>query len=570
MDKPSRLLYGINDKPPFFTAFMLALQYVLLNLGSIMLTPIIIGNVCGLTSLEVEYMVFVTILVCAVSTFIQVKRWAGIGSGYLMILGPSGAFLSCSMMAVNMGGLPLLGGMTLLSAPLEAGIAFCLRFVRKIFTPALGGTVIMLVAVLMVPISFALWSGEKADPLFCSPAYFVCGLVPVLIILGSYLSDKAWVRLWSPIIGMLLGVAVAYPFGIADFSRLGQYPLLAVPRMGWPGIDLSLRHLPLFITFLMATLASTIETFGDTVALQNVSEEKFGKIQYDRVQGGMYVDTVGSMLSGLACTTANTTYSTVMPVIQLTRVSSRYVGYLCAVIIGVCAFLPKFAYFFLCIPNPVLGGMSVALMAILFGEGFKVAASAEMNAENGVVIGVGMGMGLLAVTGGFFPNLFPPQFRFVASDIITMGGLSALVLNSFFIYKVRKTEKLRIAADLTLLGDLRERVEVFKGRFRMTERQLYALQLACEEVFSFFCAQNPATAQLAFRWKYHPDYIITEIYTTGELTDVDTPPDLSGVMAMDEASVQALGLLLLARVATNVEHATIGGHHYISFRVPAQ
>jgi hypothetical protein len=60
-----------------------------------------------------------------------------------LILGPSGAFL-LQHVAVNMGGQPQLGRMTQLSAPLEAGIAFCLRFVRK-FTPALGGTVIMLV-----------------------------------------------------------------------------------------------------------------------------------------------------------------------------------------------------------------------------------------------------------------------------------------------------------------------------------------------------------------------------------------------------------------------------------------
>jgi hypothetical protein len=281
----------------------------------------------------------------------------------------------------------------------------------------------------------------------------------------------------------------------------------------------------------------------------------------------MYVDAVGSMLGGVAASFANTTYSTIMPIIQLTRVSARVVGYYTALMLALVAFLPKIAYFFISIPDPVMGGLSIGLMIILFGEGFKVAASAELNTENGLVIGIGLSMGLLASLGKFFPGLFPEQFRFMASDVITIGGLSALILNLFFVFKIRKTETLTVTADIHHLSEMHDKIIAFEDRFRLTEKQKFALQLACEEVFAFYCELNPTSANLIFRWKYHPDYIITEIAAHGKLNDVDINPDPAQFSKLSEENLQELGLYLLAKVATNIEHIQIDGYQYVQFRI---
>ncbi len=570
MAKSGSLLYGIDDNPPASVSLLLGLQYVLLNIGGMIIMPIIITNACGLETGQTEYLIFGTLLVSAVTTFIQIYRIGRIGSGYLMILGPSSAFIACSISAVQLGGLPLLGIMTLLSAPLELAMSYLLRFTRKVFTAALSGTVIMLVAVMVIPLTISMWTGQPDDPRYCSPPYFISGLVPLAIILGSYLSDRNGFRLWSPIIGTLVGIGVAMAFGIDDFSSLRRYPILALPGQGWPGIELNLgwHHLPLLLAFLMATVASSVETIGNTVALQNISEGKISKIKYDRIQGGLNVDAAGSMLAGLVGVPANTTYSNIMPIIQLTRVSSRVVGYYAAVILAMIAFLPKIAYLFLSIPNPVMGGVTIGLMAILFGEGFKVAASSELSTENGIVIGTGMSFGLLACIGRFFPALFPEQFRFLASDVITVGGMIALMFSIIFACKIRKSESLILPADPKCLPDLHEKIDSFQDRFRMSHKQKYALQLACEEVFSYYNQQNDPQAGLKFQWKYHPEYIITEIISRGgNLNEVDVCPDPARLISLNEESLRDLGLFLLSKVAVNIEHSIIDGYHYIQFRI---
>jgi hypothetical protein len=78
-------------------------------------------------------------------------------------------------------------------------------------------------------------------------------------------------------------------------------------------------------------------------------------------------------------------------------------------------------------------------------------------------------------------------------------ALSALVLISHHL-QVLKTEKLRIAADLTLLCDLRERVEVFKGRFRMTAELKCASACLRGGVLVLLRAE-PGHGAVAFRWK---------------------------------------------------------------------
>ena len=61
--------------------------------------------------------------------------------------------------------------------------------------------------------------------------------------------------------------------------------------------------------FRSVTLVGTIESVGDAMAVQRVSERRLKKIDDHRVQGCLYADGVGNALAGLTGTVPNTTYS---------------------------------------------------------------------------------------------------------------------------------------------------------------------------------------------------------------------------------------------------------------------
>ena len=116
----------------------------------------------------------------------------------------------------------------------------------------------------------------------------------------------------------LLGPADNLVREMTNFNAAGWFGL---PQADWPGIEMRFQadHWPVFIAFLIATVAGTIETVGDVVAVQKVSKRNFRKVDYDSVQGALYADGVGNFLAGLAGTTPNTTYSTRISVLALAR-----------------------------------------------------------------------------------------------------------------------------------------------------------------------------------------------------------------------------------------------------------
>ena len=93
------------------------------------------------------------------------------------------------------------------------------------------------------------------------------------------------------------------------------------------------------------------------------------------MQGAVTADGVGNLLSGLAATVPNTTYSSSVSITAITGVAARTVGVYIGVAFIVLAFLPKFMALILAIPGPVVGAYTIVLMATLFVLGMRVVSA---------------------------------------------------------------------------------------------------------------------------------------------------------------------------------------------------
>ncbi len=97
--------------------------------------------------------------------------------------------------------------------------------------------------------------------------------------------------------------------------------------------------------------------------------------QFRAVQGAVTADGVGNLLSGLAATVPNTTYSSSVSITAITGVAARTVGVYIGIAFIVLAFLPKFMALILAIPGPVVGAYTIVLMATLFVLGMRVVSA---------------------------------------------------------------------------------------------------------------------------------------------------------------------------------------------------
>ena len=282
-------------------------------------------------------------------------------------MGTSGAFIAVCVVALEQGGPAMMASLIVVSSLFQFLMAARLSLLRRIFTPVVAGTVIMLVAATVMPIVFDTMkdvpdgTSEAAAP--------VVALATLATIAALVLRAPAAWRLWSPLIGIVVGCAVAVPFGMYDMQQVTEAPWIGVPFGSWPGFDLTLgaEFWALLPAFIVVTIVGAIETVGDGVAIQRVSRRRPRATDFRVVQGALNADGVGNLLSGIAGTLPNTTYSSSISLAEVTGIAARRVGIVIGIIFVALAFFPKVAALLIAIPGPVLA----AYVTILIGPALR-------------------------------------------------------------------------------------------------------------------------------------------------------------------------------------------------------
>jgi xanthine/uracil permease len=132
--------------------------------------------------------------------------------------------------------------------------------------------------------------------------------------------------------------------------------------------------------WLVATLASTLETMGDLTATARLSGKRTdGQYFAERMRGGLNGDAVGSFISALIGTLPNTTFSQNNGLISLTGAHDYRAGVAAGValmLIGVCS---KFAGCLRSVPLPVMGGVFSVLFALVALSGVRMICESDLQ-----------------------------------------------------------------------------------------------------------------------------------------------------------------------------------------------
>ncbi len=420
--------YAADEKPPAPLAFGLGLQLAMLTIAGIVLTPSIVIRAGGGSDTYLSWAAFAAVAVCGVTTIVQAVRVGRIGAGYVLLMGTSGAFIAVCIGAMAQGGPALLATLVIISSFFQFALAARLSLVRRIFTPSVAGTVIMLIAVTVMPIIFdMLGKAPEGAPALAAP---VSAGVTIAAIVGIALAAKGVWRLWAPVIGVVVGSAAGGAFGIYDFARVAEAAWIGFPEGGWPGFDLDFgpAFWALLPAFVLVTLVGAIETVGDSIAIQHVSWRERRAVNYRAVEGAVAADGMGNLLSGLFGTIPNTTYSTSISVTELTGVAARRVGVAVGLIFLVLALLPKALAIVLAVPGPVVAAYATVLLAMLFVVGMRIVVQDGIDYRKGIVVGVSFWIGVGFQNGVIFPEYFAEFAGGLLQNGMTAGGAAAIFL----------------------------------------------------------------------------------------------------------------------------------------------
>ena len=473
--------YQPDDKPPLPLTAGLGLQFAILSIAAIVLTPAIVIRAAGESESYVTWAVFAAAAVCGVSTILQAVRLGRIGAGYVLLMGTSGAFIAVCVAALVQGGPGLLATLVVASSLFQFLLAGRLSLFRRLLTPTVAGTVLMLIAVTVMPLVFDMVTASpEGKSEWSAPT---STLVTVVAIIAIALKSSGSLRLWAPVIGVVAGSISAALFGLYDVDRVVEASWIGLPDAQWPGFDLSFGSAfwSLLPAFILVTLIGAIETLGDAVAVQRVSWRQPRAVDYRVVQGAVAADGTGNLLSGLAGTVPNTTYSSSVAITELTGVASRRVGVAIGASFIVMALLPKFLALVLAVPDAVVAAYITVLIAMLFVVGMRIVVEEASDYRKGLIAGVSFWVGVGFQNGVIFPEYLQGFAGGFLENGMTTGGLVAMALTLFTEATQARRQRLRADLAISELPNIREFLNGFATRHGWGAPMSHRLDAVAEE-----------------------------------------------------------------------------------------
>ena len=443
--EPSRdrreLLFQPRGIPPLGTATSLALQHLVAMIVGCVTPPIIIAGAIGLSQEEQVLLIQASLVMSAVSTFLQLFPVGGrFGSGLPVILGVSFAYVpSMQAIAASGGGVAAIAGAMIVGGIVAVLVGVFVRKIRRLFPPVITGTVVFTIGLSLYPTAINYMAGGTGNTyesvveqqgltealVYGSWQNWLIAALTLAAVLVLNHKAKGICKLASILIGMLFGYAVAFCFGMVSFADVGDAAWFALPEPLHFGIRFELATC-VAIGLLFAI--NSIQAIGDFTA---TTVGGLDRDPTDReLQGGIIAYGASNILTALMGGLPTATYSQNVGIVTTNRVVNRTVFAIAGGFLLLAGVSPKFAALLTTIPQCVLGGATVTVFSTIAMTGMKLIASQDLTARNTTIVGLSAALGVGISQASEALSQFPEAFTMVfGQSPVVIATIMAVLLN---------------------------------------------------------------------------------------------------------------------------------------------
>jgi len=192
------------------------------------------------------------------------------------------------------------------------------------------------------------------------------------------------------------------------------------------------------IGYIPVVMGSVIESIGDYIATATVCKVKTPPKH--ALNRGIAIEGLGSILSGLiGVCHATTSYSSMIGLISYTGVAARFVWLLAGTICVLAGVFGKVGALLATIPEPVVGGLLIINLGLVFSSGIAGLAEVDMALpRNRVILGIAFLLGIaMPISMTTYPEDFKsgyPDVDLVVSTLLSngpiVGGIIGFVLDN--------------------------------------------------------------------------------------------------------------------------------------------
>ncbi|MEE0810790.1 uracil-xanthine permease family protein [Blautia sp.] len=423
-------LFKLDGRPALGKAIPLALQHVVAMIVGCVTPAIIVSGSAGLSDADSVTLLQAALIVAALSTLLQLfpifkGKALAIGSGLPVIMGISFAYVP-SMQAIAEGfDVATILGAQIFGGVIAALVGLNIKAIRKFFPPLITGTVVFAIGLSLYPTAINYMAGGTGKPDYGSWQNWAIALVTLAVVIALNHFGKGIVKLASILIGIIVGYIIALFAGMVDFTPVASAALFQIPMPLHFGIKFEISSCAA-IGVLFAI--NSIQAIGDFSATTTGSMDRMPTDP--ELKGGIFGYGISNILGALLGGLPTATFSQNVGIVVTTKVVSRVVLGLSAVILLIAGILPKFSSLLTTIPSCVLGGATVSVFATIAMTGIKLITQKPLTFRSTTIVGLSIAMGMGVTQASASLAQFPEWVTMIfGKSPVVLATICAVLLN---------------------------------------------------------------------------------------------------------------------------------------------
>ena len=484
------ILYQPDERPSHPASLVLGFQSVMTRMAGMAATTSIIAVAGGQSQGYLSWIFFSVLVVCGIGSILQTFRFWRFGSGYSLSVSSSSAFIPICISALLAGGPALLSTLIVVSSLIQFVFISRLSWLRRVISPLVAGTVLMLLASTIITVVLSRLSDvPEGTPPVAAPILAATTLF-ILMMLRLFAAPK-WQQ-WAPIVGIFIGCVIAVPFGAYDWQLVTEASWIGFPSYPRTGFDLSFGAtfwgiLPGFVIVIMAT---TINSISETVAIQQVAWRRPRATDFRVVQGAHHLLLLTNLLAAALGTLPNLIGAANSARVTLTGVAARRMGIYGGLILITVSVSPKLLALVVATPRPVMVAYLMFLLSLLFVQGMRTVFKDGIDGRKAAVIGVSLWLGIGFQNQAILPDLLTGTLGTLLSNGMTTGSVCVILLTLLMDFTSRRRRRLNVAMNISSLPSIDAFLQGFAASAGWNEASTNRLRSAGEETLSSLLSQD--------------------------------------------------------------------------------
>lgn len=426
-----KLRYAVNDIPPRAELMSLGIAWAIVAVTFVIVLGSAVSSAYGFdTAATVGY-----IQKLMVMTGGAIIAQVLLGHKLPAMFGPAGILLVAALASVS--STPA----SFSTALFFAGVLCTLisqteliRYLQKFFTTRVTATILMLVAITILPTILNLLFNSSQPGGFVPKLIFSLIMLLMLFLAGRFLEGlfKTTMYLWGIIIG---SVWVFLLWGFEPhLSTEWTFSLFS----GLPSLELSLGVLiPVFICYI-ALIANEIGS------IHSVSEVANSPLSHNIIRRTLTLSGIINALSGLFGIIGGANYSISSGIVLDNKNASKYPILIGGILVLIIAFISPILVLLASIPSIVIGCLLLYILTLQFSAAFSILETQQSDNEESPTTGIIVGFTLLITTIiSFLPVDYITDIPEILQPCVRNGfviGMITLMILEHIIFRQKRVD----------------------------------------------------------------------------------------------------------------------------------